>query len=632
MLKQIGLLTAGIAAVLVLLISFNVVSANTLRGARVDLTDSKLYTLSEGTKAVLSKIDEPVTLRLYYSEKQAEDYPHIAAYERRVEELLLEYEQHAKGKLTLEVLDPEPFSETEDRAVQFGLQGAPVPTGDLLYFGLAGTNTIGDQEVVPFLDPGKEAFLEYDLTKLIHQLSNPGKLTIGLLSSLPIEGGPSNPMMGEVSEPWFVVDQLRQLHDVRTVMPGAAQIPEEVGVLVVIHPKELPEATLYAIDQFALSGGKVIAFVDPYAEVDQPPADPQNPLSAMMAPRASTLGPLFDAWGLELVEEQLAGDRVNALQVTWNNQGRPEPIQYVLYMQLGRDNMNEDEVAARDLGNLRLGTPGLLKPIPEATTTFTKLVETSGETMQIGVNQIQFSPDPPKLLADFQPTGNPSVLAARLGGPARTAFPEGRPAAGDNETATDPLEGHVAETQDLNVVVVADVDMLADQWWIRVQNFLGMRIGNKVADNGDFLTNVIDQMQGSTDMTACSLRSRGVSDYPFTVVEDLQLEAEKAFRAEERALVQRQEETNRRLNELQSQKDEGSLLMLSPEQEAEIERLEGERLETRQRLREVQRNLDKDVEALGARLKWINTAAVPALVLVFALFMFVTQVNQRSKA
>lgn len=633
MFKQIGMLTAGILAVLLLLLSINVLMASTLRGARLDLTENQLYTLSDGTAKVLEKVEEPVTLRLFYSEDQAEGFAHISAYERRVEELLLEYVQHGGGKLTLEVLDPEPFSETEDRAVQYGLQGVPIGNGDLLYFGLVGTNTIGDTEVIPFLDPSKEEFLEYDLTKLVHQLSNPGKLTIGLLSSLPIDGGPSNPMLGQMSEPWFIVDQLRQLHEVRTIMPGAATIPEDVGVLVCVHPKDLPDETLYAIDQFALSGGKVIAFVDPYCEMDQPPADPQNPLSAMMAPRASTLGPLFDAWGLELIEEQLAADRGNALQVNWNDRGRPQPVDYVLYMQLGVDEMNQDELASRELTNVRLGTPGVLKPIPEASTTFTWLIQTSDDAMQVEVSSIQFSPDPPKLLAGFQPGPAPLTLAARLSGPAESAFPEGRPGdqgGSQDEAGGDPLADHLASTEDLNVVVVSDADMLADQWWIRVQSFAGLRLGNKLADNGDFLVNVIDQMQGSTDMI--SLRSRGGSSYPFTVVEDLQLEAEKAFRAEERALVQRQDETSRRLQELQSQKEGDSLMMLSPEQEAEIDRLVQDQLDTRQRLREVRRNLDRDVEALGARLKWINVAAVPALVLLFALIMFVTKVNKRSKA
>lgn len=631
MFKRVGILAAGIAIVIVLLLSISVLSGTALRAARVDLTENKLYTLSEGTRAVLAKLEEPVALRLYFSKDQAADYPHILSYYQRVEELLLEYVHHAGGKLTLESLDPEPFTETEDRAVAYGLRGLPAG-GELIYFGLAGSNTLGDEEIIPFFDTSKEAYLEYDLSKLVHQLSNPGKVTVGMLSSLSIEGGPSNPFMGPAADPWFVVDHLRQLFEVRTLMPGAGEIPEDVGVLVLVHPKDLPEVTLYAIDQFVLGGGKVIAFVDPYCEADQPPADPQNPLSAMMAPRASSLGALFDAWGVELVAEQLAADRANALSVTWNNRGRPEPIAYVLYEQLGPEQFNADELASRDLAAIRLGTPGFLRPIPEAKTSLTMLLETSAEAMQIPVSSIQFSPDPPKLLAEFEPTGTPFTLAARISGPADSAFPAGRPLGEpeEGEVAPDPMEGHRASSEEIHVVVVADADLLADQWWIRLQDFAGLRLANKTADNGDFLVNLIDQMQGSTDLI--SLRSRGVSAYPFTVVEALRREAEQAFHAEEQALVEREDETNRRLQELQSQKDGESLLMLSPEQEAEIERLREEMIATRTRLREVRHDLDKDVEALGTRLKLLNIAAVPGLVLVFALGMVVLKANKRSKA
>ena len=626
MLKQIGTLVVGIGVVLVLLLSINVLAAKTLRGARIDLTENELFTLSEGTKAVISKVEEPITLRMYFSKEQAGDYPHILAYQSRVEELLLEYAYRSNGKIKFEVLDPVPFSETEDRAVQYGLQGVPVQSGDLLYFGLAGSNTIGDEEVIPFFEPGKEDFLEYDLTKLVYQLSNPAQLTIGVMSSLPVEGGPTNPMLGQSSPPWFIIDTLRQQHEIRSIMPGATEIPEDVGVLLAIHPKDLSDSTLYAIDQFVLRGGKVVAFVDPYAEVDQPPADPQNPLQAMMAPRASTLGKLFDAWGVELVADNMAADRANALSVTWNNRGRPEPVDYVLYMELGVDQFNQDELASRDLKTVRLGTPGILHPMPEASTTFTALLETSPETMQVPVSAIQFQPDPPKLLADFAPTGTPSVLAARLNGPASSAFPDGDPTAAEG---ADPNEGHLASADDINVIVIADVDMITDNWWVRVQNFAGIPLAQKLADNGDFLVNLIDQMQGSTDLI--SLRSRRGSDYPFTVVEELQTRAEQAFRAEERALVESVDATNRRLNELQSQKDGDSLMMLSPEQEAEIERLSEERMASRQRLRDVRHSLDKDVKALGTRLKWLNVAAVPGLVLLFALGMFVTKVNKRGK-
>jgi ABC-type uncharacterized transport system involved in gliding motility auxiliary subunit len=633
MFKRFLFMLVGLAVVLVLLLSINILGGASLRSTRLDLTENKLYTLSEGTKAVLSKVEEPITLRLYYSKTLAQEVPTLPGYARRVEELLLEYVHHSNGKLTLEQYDPEPFTETEDRAVQYGLQGAPLPGGDTLYFGLAASNTIGDEEIVPFFQPSpqKEAFLEYDLTMLIHRLSNPEKLVIGVMSSLPIEGAAAaNPFMQQdLPEPWFVMDQLRQQHETQTVMTTVTEIPAEVGVLLVVHPKELGDATLYAIDQFVMRGGKVIAFVDPYCEADIPPQDPQNPMAAMMAPRASTLGPLFDAWGVELVGETLAGDRQNALSVTFENRGREEPVPYVLWFGLGAESFNEGEVASRDLKEVRFGTAGILRPREGASTDFAPLIQSSTESMEIAVNRIQFAPNPPELLADFFPTKTPFTLAARVSGPSKSAFPDGRPVPADETALEDPAE-HVAEAASIQVVVVSDADMLADRWWVRVQNFGGMRLGMKTADNGDFLTNVLDVMQGSTDMI--SLRGRGGSTYPFEVVEEITRVAEQQYRAEEQRLVDVLESGQRRLNELQSKKEGDSLLMLSPEQEAEIERLIDEQVATRTTLRDVRRGLRKDVESLGAKLKWLNMGAVPGLVLLFALCMVVYNVNRRKVA
>jgi ABC-type uncharacterized transport system involved in gliding motility auxiliary subunit len=633
MFKRFLFMLAGLAVVLVLLLSINILGGATLRSTRLDLTENKLYTLSEGTKAVLSKVEEPITLRLYYSKTLAQDVPTLPSYARRVEELLLEYVHHSNGNVTLEQYDPEPFTETEDRAVQYGLQGVPIGA-DTLYFGLAASNTIGDEETVPFFQPSpqKEAFLEYDLTMLIHRLSNPEKLVIGVMSPLPIEGAAGgNPWMQQnLPDPWFVMDQLRQQHETQTVMTTVTEIPTDISVLLIVHPKELSDATLYAIDQYVMGGGKVIAFVDPYCEEDVPPQDPNNPMAAMMAPRASTLGPLFDAWGVELVDQKLAGDRKNALSVTFNNRGREEPVPYVLWFGLGAESFNEGEVASRDLQQVRFGTAGILRPREGAATTFAPLIQSSEDSMEIGVNQIQFAPNPPDLLADFFPTKVPLTLAARITGPAETAFPEGPPTPADEQEELEEPAEQLMANDSIQVVVISDADMLADRWWVRVQNFGGMRLGMKTADNGDFLTNLLDVMQGSTDMI--SLRGRGGSTYPFERVEALQRDAEQAYRAEEQRLTEVLEAGQRRLNELQSKKEGDSLLMLSPEQQAEIDRLLDEQVATRKNLRDVRHNLRKDVERLGAKLKWLNMGAVPSLVLLCALAMVAIKMNRRKSS
>lgn len=631
MFKRIQMMFLGLIVAFALLLSINVLVGTSLRSSRFDLTENQLYTLSDGAKAVLAKIEEPVTLRFYFSKKLAQKYPPLPSYGRRVEELLMEFENHGGSKLKLEIIDPEPFTESEDRAVQFGLQGLPLPSGETLYFGLAGTNTIGDEETVPFFSLEKEAFLEYDLTKLVHGLSDPERGLVGVLSSLPIEGEAANPMMMQsqgLPQPWFVVDQIRQLHEVQTILPGATEIPAEVGVLMIVHPKELPEQTLFAIDQFVLAGGKALVFVDPFCEADIPPSDPQNPMTAMTAPRNSDLGPLFAAWGLELADAQLAGDLPGALSVTFNNRGRDEPVDYLVWMGLDLEAFTEGEIVTGDIAHMKLATAGILSPLAEATTEFIPLVQTSEESMQVAVTQVQFGPNPPAMLADFFPGNQRLTLAARLTGPASTAFPEGPPASEGEEV---PSAAFLTESVgSINVIVVADADLLADRWWVRVQEFGDMRLGMKTADNGDFVTNAIDYLTGSTDLI--SLRGRGDSDHPFEVVREIEQAAQLAYRAEEQRLMEELDRTENELRSLQTQGDGQSALLQTPESLAAIERLRDEQGATRKRLREVRVNLRRDIEALGNQLKWLNIGAIPGLVLLFALLMTVLRSTRRRPA
>jgi ABC-type uncharacterized transport system involved in gliding motility auxiliary subunit len=636
--------TGGLGLALLLLFSVNVVSNASLRSARMDLTEDGLYTLSENSEAILAKLEENVTLRLYFSAQLAKEYAPAAGllvYARRVEELLDEYASQSRGRLTVEVHDPEPFTEVEDDAVRFGLSGVPLPDGrGTLYFGLAGTNSVDDVEVLPFFQPEKEAFLEYDLARVVHRLAHPERPTVGLLSMLPIEGALMDPrMLGrEMPEPWLFLDSVRQLYETQTLQPSLAEVPAEVDVLLVVHPKDLPERALYAIDQFVLRGGKLLAFVDPHCEADVPPPDPQNPMAAMMAKRSSTLGPLFGAWGVELAEGELAGDFSNALKVNYGTRtGREEPISYVLWLQLGPEEIAEDEVVTDGLSSLRVGTAGILAHAQGASTTFKPLFSTSPDSERIPASQIQFQPDPAALLATFFSPSRPEVdqpltLAAYVSGPAASAFPEGRPAGAEGEEPeAAPTAEHLASSQGpISVVVVADCDLLADRWWAQAFDFGGTRMISKTADNGDLVTNALDFLGGSTDLIG--LRGRGRSTRPFTVVAELQREAEAAFRAEEQRLTDEQQRVEQRLNELLTKQEGTGSILITPEVEAEIERLREEQVKTRANLRRVRRDLEKDVEALGTRLKLLNIAAVPILVALSALGLAAARGGRRRNA
>jgi ABC-type uncharacterized transport system involved in gliding motility auxiliary subunit len=618
-----------------LLIGINLIANNVVTGARLDLTENDLFTLSDGSRRVLEQIDEPVTLKFYCSSKEAEKY--VGPFSRRVQEFLREYENASAGKLTVEILDPEPYSEIEEKAIQGGLKayaGAPLSADEQLYFGLVGSNTVGDTKSIAFLSPGREAYLEYDLSKLVYDLAHAKKTVVGMLSSLPIEGQ-ADPfsMRRDAPQAWAIVDQIREFYEVRSIPPSASEIPSDVEVLIVVHPKNLPDSASYAIDQFVLGGGKAMVFVDPYCNADVPPQDPNNPLQAMMAPRGSDLPKLFDAWGISLAKDKLATDRKFATPVNWQDRGRYTNVPFTAWPMIREEGICEGEVSTSELKSLTFKYPGFLEVKDGATTAFTPLIQTSEESMEIPTSSIQFSPDPPKLLAEFFPSQKKMTLAARITGRAKSAFPGGKPEASprDGEPPA-PTGPHLGEsTGDIHVVVVADVDMIEDSAWVQIANFVGQRIPMKLSDNGDFVINSLDFMRGSTDLV--SLRARGVSAYPFLVVDELRRTAEQRYREEEQRLIDEQEKTERELNDLLSKSGENAeQVLMSSAVQGKIEGLRTTLASTKKKLREVRFNLNNDVESLGTKLKILNILVVPLAVIALALISFLYRLNRRKIA
>ena len=626
--------TGGLLIALALLLFVNILSASTMRSLRFDLTADKLYTLSDGAKRILSKMDEPVTLRFYFSRKLASDLPHIISYADRVEELLSEFEARGGDKLRLQIADPEPFSETEDRAVGFGLRGAPMGAGELLYFGLVGTNSTDDTEIIPFFQPDKEEFLEYDLAKLVYTLTTPQKKVVGVLSTLPIEGDLANTLVPSpnMAAPWFIMDQLRQIYQVRTLQPNVEEIPDDVDLLMLVHPKQLSDQLQYAIDQFVLSGRGLLVFVDPFCEADRPPADPSNPMAQFMADRSSSMPTLFEAWGVSMRDSQVAGDRLSAIKVPVGNRGREDVVPFIVYLNLTQDRLDPKEVVTSRLGQINLGMAGILEPVEGATTEFTPLVQTSPQSMDIATNRVQIQPDPKELLASFFADEVERTVVARVSGPAKTAYPEGKPLKpGEDEPSMivpdEEEKLHLEESDGINVVVIADADMLHDRFWVQVQNLGNMRLGIPHADNGSLVTNALEFLQGSNDLI--SLRGRSGSQRPFKVVEELEQQAEQRFRAEERQLTAKLEEAERRINELQAKKEDGSSVLLSSEQKREIANIREEQVKTRKELRNVRHELRKDIESLGTKLKFMNIGMIPALIGLLAVGLGSYKANRR---
>ncbi len=611
----------GIAAAL--LISINVFSNASLRQTRFDLTEDKLYTLSPGAINILGSLKEDVKLRLYYSHKVGSDIASIAKYAQRVEELLREMESHSKGKLVLEVIDPEPFSDTEDRAMQYGIKGVRVADGqDLLYFGLAGTNTTDEKEVIAFLQPDKETFLEYDVAKLVYSLSNPTKKVVGVMSTLPVEGAMSNPFTrGPGAEPWLIVDQLRQLYDVKTVQPNAKEIPADISVLMLVHPKALGQDTLFALDQYVLGGGHVLVFADPFCEADEPPQDPNNPMAQFQAQRGSDLGALFTAWGMQMEAGKIAADLENSLKVQFSNRSRDDAGQYVVWLALGAGAFSAETVVTDQIKTMNFATAGSLTGVDGASTKFTPLISTGSKASTIPVSSVQFLSDPKSLLNDYVAGDHALTLAAHITGNVKTAFPGGKPkpAEGD-EAAPAPSEKPVLSesTSPISVIVVSDCDMLQDRFsFTPVQNFGGARFASPANGNMAFVANAIDYLEGSTDLV--SLRSRGSSRRPFEVVEGLKKSAEQQFRARQQELQTNYDQATQRVDELLSKRQGASDEILSDDVQKEVEKLREDQIRARKELREVQRSLNKDIEDLGTRVKVLNIALIPALLVAFAL-------------
>jgi gliding motility-associatede transport system auxiliary component len=619
-----GALTLVVLAVL--FIGLIILSNYGLRGLRADLTENRLYTLSPGTRHIIEGLQEPINLYFYFSRETAgERAADIKTYGDRVREVLEEMAARSRGKIRLETIDPEPFSEDEDRAGEFGLRAIPTGTaGESFYFGLAGTNSTDGRAKIELFNPRQEEFLEYDIAKVIVELARPKKPVIGVLSTLPM-GSDFNPMTGQASEPWAVTSQLEQLFTVRTLNADVASIDADVDVLLLVHPKALTPATLFAIDQFVLRGGRALIFVDPESEADTSGQQPGNPLAAMGANRSSSLEPLFKAWGVEFNPREVVGDQKHALMLG----GRTgEPQRHLAFLGFDASNLDKKDVITASLDSVNFATAGRFKRAENSPLTFEPLVQSSELSGLIPVERLAMLMDPGTLLEGFQPTGERFLLAVRATGKLKTAYPDGKPAgvAGAAPTSAPTLK---ESAQPVNLVLVADTDMLTDMMWVQRENFFGQRFAQAFANNGDMVLNAVDNLTGNSDLI--SIRGRATFVRPFDRVEALRRDAEERFRSKERELEEELRATEQKLTALQTSRNDQSSLILTPEQEQELERFQQQKAGIRKDLRDVRHGLDRDIKRLGTVLDVINIALVPLLITIFGLAVFVWR-RRRARA
>ena len=611
--RKTGFGVGGLAALAVLFLGIVMLSNVALRGARLDLTENRLYTLSDGTRQVLAELKEPVNLYFYFSrEVAAKQAPLLMPYAARVREFLEEMAARSNGKVRLRVLDPQPFSDEEDRAAEAGLQSLQ-NGGDALYFGLAGTNSTDGRASIPSFQADREEFLEYDVAKLIHELGVPRKPVIGLLSSLPMQGQ-FNPMTGQMSQPWPILSEVQQLFTVRPLGRDPDHIDKDVDVLWLVHPKHLPARTLYAIDQFVMRGGRLLLFVDPDAGGDTGGQDPSNPFAAAAAEHSSDLEPLLSAWGVDYDPSKVVGDLDLGLDVRTSMQGTP--ARHIAILGLHRPQMAQKDVVTGSLEVINLATSGFLAPKKGATTHFEPLLWSSTDAAPLPAARFAGLTDPSTLRDGFKPTGVRYTLAARITGPADSAFPQGAPA--DKAPPTDKTppaaaQPHLAKSSgSVNVMIVADTDMLMDYLWVQTRELLGQRIAQAFASNGDFVANMLDNLSGSGALI--SIRGRATFSRPFERVEALRRKADDRLRAKVLELQGELRQTETKLGDLQSKRNDQASIAFSPEQEQEWRRFTAEKARIRKDLRDTERGLNVDIERLNSWLKVLNIGVAPALV------------------
>ena len=651
--------SAGLVVIAVALV-FAVAIISLLPGWRIDLTEDNLYSLSDGTRNIVASLEHPIELMFFYSDSAIEDLPQIRSYGTRVQELLREIVIASNGRLSMSVIDPEPFSEDEDLATQYGVQAVPVNQGgEAIYFGLVVIQTDADGggpvvvpvlETMPLIRPDQEQFLEYEFLKLITRVGNPDLPVVGLLTELDIDGG-FNPIMGQATPPWMVMDFIRQLYEVRRVDIAADDIDVDIDLLMIVHPQDLSQQMLYAIDQHVMRGGKTLVFLDPSAD-SMVTRSPQGNL--IPAGMSSDLPGLLAAWGIAYASDKVLTDSDLALRVRMGQNQQPEA--HLGMLGVHRENLAGDDIITNRLEAINFSSTGAIASAENANTVFEPLIQSSTNAMLMDAGFLEDVSDPSILFDEFVSAQQSFVIAARVSGVIDSAFPDGRPVVeeadveaveetdvedsevdesdaaeateADASTGVDedpgaereesPVAEHIASSNgEVNIVIFADTDMLSDRLWVQVAQFLGQRIPQPFANNGDIVINTLDNLSGSADLV--SIRSRGTYSRPFTRVLNLQRKADDRLRIEESELLDRLTETEAALAEL-NQTEEGQLIgQITPEIQAEIDQFNAELLDTRRRLRDVQFQLSEDIEQLGSRLKAINTGLIPILLTLLLL-------------
>jgi ABC-type uncharacterized transport system involved in gliding motility auxiliary subunit len=617
--------TTGVIAAFAVIILVNFIFT-TARWGRMDLTEDKVYTLSEGTKNILKNLDTPVTIRYYLTRNDPNVPAMIKNYASQVEDLLHEYRQHAKKFIKIQKLDPQPDTEAAESADLDGISGHTLPNGDKFYCGLAFT-CLDQKEAIAYLDFNRERLLEYDVSRAISRVMTDEKPVIGVMSALPVMGTKPTMQMMQAGQfqgapEWLAVTELKSDFDVKEVEMTATEIPEDVDVLVVIHPKGITEGTEYAIDQFVLGGGKLIAMVDPLSIAD-PAGQQRNPMMGGGPPQtSSSLDKLFEGWGVKFSKTQVVADK-EFLTKLGGQGGRP--VDNPTFLSVSAEGLNTNDIATAQIGSLLLPFAGSFTGTPTDGLSQTVLLHSS--TVSKNVEAFLARMQGAEILKDFKADGDQKSLAIRLSGKFKTAFPDGKP--GDPHAADakpdDEKKDETAQlkeaAEDNHVVLIADADMLVDQFCVRqMPNPFGARVFMPVSANINLLQNIVEQMAGDNNLI--NSRSRATRDRRFTVLSKMRDEAAKEQQAKVKELEDSEREIATKLRELLGQMGQGDqTVMVDKSLSDKIKKFKEDQVAAKRKLREVKKELRRDIVALENGLKLANILGMPAIVIVIGLLV-----------
>ncbi|NLH74898.1 MAG: hypothetical protein GX456_17750 [Verrucomicrobia bacterium] len=630
----------GVAAMFLALVAVGAITSTVK--ARLDLTEDRVFTLSEGTRKILNKIDTPVIINFYCTRGENQMPVALKNYAQRVEDLLAEYRQASRGKIEIRKFDPQPDSDAEDSARLDGVEGqnfsegGVINLGEKVYLGLA-ISCLDQKVAIPFLDPTRERLLEYDLTRAIARVINPTKPTLGVMSGLPVFGQ-TNPMLmrmgGGQQDPWVLINELKRDFDVKQVDLTAEKIDDSINVLLVIHPSNISEKTQFALDQFVLRGGRLVALLDPMSIVATRNSLNMQDMMQRAASGGSTLDKLLKAWGLEFDVSKVIADKNYVTQVRRGDRGVVAPE--ATWLSLTQDAIDRADVTTSEIDSLLLVGAGVFTGSPASGITQTVLLKSSGNSQLVDKMLAQFGGDTTK---DFSPSGKEYALAVRLTGKFKTAFPDGKPGGDSQSDKKDEKEGESGNkpeekksdwlkesTTDGVVVLIGDSDFAYDQFCVSIQNFFGHRLISPFNGNLNFIQNVVEQLMGDSDLIA--VRSRAVKNRPFTLVRKIQAQAEEQYRAKIKQLEQDLVDAQQKINELQRNADKSQRAILPKEVQDEIKRFRQKEAATNRELKQVRKQLRRDIDALETRLKWINIAGMPAMVTIAGVALAIIKRKQ----